>query len=148
MPYDQNAIHNFYKKLLTFYPRGFRERLGESMEQTFRDLHNEQKEQSTSGVFVLSIFAETAFGIVREHLFLLKDGDIMKNVLANPPLAAVISFILALPIGFLRLALGSDIEPLVAPIASVLTVDSSQPNILGYTSICDGLLLLPERNPL
>lgn len=76
------------------------------------------------------------------------EGGIMKNILANPTSVAIISLILALPIGFLRLALGSDIEPLVAPIESVLTVDGSQPNVLGYTIICGGLLLLPERNPL
>lgn len=67
----------------------------------------------------------------------------MKNILANPTSAAITSFILALPIGLLRLLLGSDMELLVAPIESVLTVDGSQPNALGYTIICGGLLLLP-----
>ena len=136
-------IHALYKKLLTLYPQRFRERLGESMEQTFRDLYRAHNEQTISRFFVLSIFTETAFGIVREHLFLFKEADIMKNILANPTSAAIISFILAFPIGFLRLVLGSDIEPLVAPIESVLTIDGSQPNALGYTIICGGLLLLP-----
>ena len=140
---DWNMVHTLYKKLLALYPQSFRERLGQSMEQTFRELYNEQRGQSTISFFVLSIFTETAFGIVREHLFLFMDGDVMKNILADPTSAASISFLLALPIGFLRLALGSDIEPLVAPIESVLTVDGSQPSGPGYSLICGGMLLLP-----
>ena len=136
-------VHTLYKKLLALYPQSFRERLGQSMEQTFRDLYNEQRGQATSSFLVLSIFTETAFGIVREYLFLFMERDVMRNILANPTSAAIISFMLALPIGFLRLALGSDIEPLIRPIETVLTVDGSQPNVLGYTIICGGLLLLP-----
>lgn len=145
MVYDQNTVYTLYKKLLTFYPRGFRERMRESMEQTFNDLYNERKQQEDRGLFgfVLSIFAETAIGLVREHLLILIEGNVMKNMLANPTSAAITSFILALPIGLRRLILGSDIEPLIAPVESVLTVDGSQPNALGYTIICGGLLLLP-----
>ena len=141
--WDRNSAYALYKKLLTLYPRGFRERLGESMEQTFRDLYNEQKGQAAHGFFMLSLFAETAVGIVREHFLLFREGDVMKNIFANPTSAAILSFLLALPIGFLRLALGSDIEPLVRPIESVLTIDGSQPHALGLTIICGGMLLLP-----
>jgi hypothetical protein len=141
---DKKAIvYTLYKKLLKLYPPGFRERFRESMEQTFHDLRNEQKGRIANGFFMLSLFAETAVGIIREHLFLFMEGGIMKNILANPTSAAIISFILALPIGFLRLVLGSDIEPLVAPIESVLTIDGSRPNVPGYAIICGGLLLLP-----
>jgi hypothetical protein len=89
------------------------------------------------------LYLETAIGIVREHLYLLVEGDGMKGIPANPTSAAITSFLLALPLGFLRLALGSDIESLVAPIESVLTVDGSQPNALGYIILCGGMLLLP-----
>jgi hypothetical protein len=136
-------VHTLYKKLLALYPQSFREQLGESMEQTFRDLCNERKGRIANGFFMLSLFTETTVGIVREHLLLFREGDMMKNILANPASAAIISLILALPIGFLRLALGSDIEPLIRPIETVLTVDGTQPNALGYTIICGGLLLLP-----
>ena len=44
MAYDQNTVPALYKKLLGLYPRGFRERLGESMQQTFNDLCNEVEE--------------------------------------------------------------------------------------------------------
>lgn len=124
MAYDQNTICILYRKLLGFYPREFRKRLGESMEQTFHDLCMESKGQPGRG------------------FFLLAKGDLMKGILANPTSAAITSFILALPIGLLRLILGSDIEPLIAPIESALTVDGI-PNALGYTVICGGMLLLP-----
>ena len=68
MAFDQNRVQTQYRKLLALYPRGFRERLGESMEQTFHDLYNEHKRVPTRGFLVLSIFTETAIGIVREHL--------------------------------------------------------------------------------
>ena len=113
------------------------------MEQTFNDICSEQKRGTARGFFVLLIFTETDIGIVREHLILLMEGNIMKSILANPRSAAITSFILSLPIGLLRLILGSDIEPLIAPLESVLTIDGSQPNVLGYTIICGGLLLLP-----
>ena len=71
MVYDQNTIHTLYKKLLHLYPRGFRERLGESMEQTFHDLCNEQRDGRSRRFVVLSLFTETAIGIAQEHLYLL-----------------------------------------------------------------------------
>jgi len=55
MAYDQNTIRILYQKLLNFYPRGFRERLGESMQQTFNDLYNERKQQTNSELFVLNL---------------------------------------------------------------------------------------------
>lgn len=95
MIYKQE-IHKLYRKLLALYPRGFRERLGESMEQTFNDLCNERNQQAEyrwSG-FVLWIFVETAVGIVREHVLLIREGVTMKNTLAIPRSTALISSIL------------------------------------------------------
>ena len=66
------------------------------MEQTFNDLCNERKQQTVfrwSG-FALWIFVETAVGIVREHVLLITEGTTMKNVLAIPRFAALISSIL------------------------------------------------------
>lgn len=140
---DQEKARAFYKKLLNLYPQGFRERMGESMEQTFRDLCNEQKGRAAHGFFLWPLFTETAVGIVREHWLLFREADRMKNMLASPSSAAIISFVLALPIGFLRLALGSEIEALVRPIESALTIDGSQPSGLGFSIICGGMLLLP-----
>ena len=94
MPGKQ-LIHSLYKKLLTLYPRGFRERLGESMEQTFNDLYEERRIESSAWFgFILWTFAETGMGIFREHVTLLTEGATMKTMISNPRLAPVISFIL------------------------------------------------------
>ena len=142
MARDQNEVRTLYKKLLALYPRGFREPLGESMEQTFNDLCNERK-QPSRGFFVLSIFIETAIGIVREHLYLLIEGDVMKTILANPKLAAITSFIFSLPLGLTFVAFMFDIEPLVKPLNNLFTIDGQQINNLGRIVIFGGLLLLP-----
>lgn len=80
--YEQKAVHRLYRKLVNLYPRGFRERLSESMEQTFQDLWNE-KRQTKKGLFgfVLRTFSETAIGIFKEHLLLISPGDIMQTIL-------------------------------------------------------------------
>lgn len=96
--YDQNTVHTLYKKLITLYPRVFREQLGESMEQTFNDLCNE-KRQTKTGLFgfVLWMFVETAIGIFRERLLLITEGDIMKNIFTNLRSPTIISLLLVLP---------------------------------------------------
>lgn len=99
MVYDPNTVHTLYKKLLALYPRGFRERLGESMQQTFNDLYNERKRQTESGLlgFVLWTFIETAIGIVQEHIVLIKEMNSMKNILTNLRLPAIIGLLIILP---------------------------------------------------
>lgn len=98
MAYDQNSVHAFYKKLLTFYPRGFRERFGESMLQTFNDLCNE-KQKTKSGLFsfVLWTVIETAIGILQEHIVLIKETNPMNSILTNLRLPAIIGFLIILP---------------------------------------------------
>lgn len=142
MAFDRNKVHTLYRKLLGLYPKEFRERLGASMEQTFHDLCKERSEQAGYGFFLLATYAETAVGIIREYLFIPTRGDNMKSILANPTSAAIVSFILTLPIGFLRLILGSNIEGIVAPVEAALSVDGI-PTAFGYTIICGGMLLLP-----
>ena len=93
---QQAPAYALYKKLLRLYPREFRERLGESMEQTFHDLCREWNQQTESKWlgFVLWVFVETAAGIIREHMLLIKEGATMKNTVAIPRSAALISSIL------------------------------------------------------
>jgi hypothetical protein len=143
MLYDQNAIYNLYRKLLTFYPQGFRERLGESMEQTFRDLCNKQKHQPGQSFFLLAIFAETAVGIVREYLLVLKERDVRKGILANPRSVAIASLILAMPLGLTYVALLFNREPLARVLNNLFTIDGQEINMLGRIVIYGGLLLLP-----
>ena len=88
------TIPVLYKKLLTFYPQAFKERLGESMQQTFHDLYSERQTKPGWFSFILWMFIETAMGIVREHVLLIRQGDPMKNMLAYPKGAALVSAIL------------------------------------------------------
>ena len=59
---------NWYGKLLRLYPKPYRERFGEGMEQTFNDLCRERV-QAERGLFsfALWMFAETSKGILREN---------------------------------------------------------------------------------
>lgn len=93
------SVRTLYGKLLTLYPRGFRERLGESMQQTFDDMYREQKRQTNRGMFgpVLWIFIETAMGIFREHLLLISTGHIMQTMLKTIGSPALLSLLLILP---------------------------------------------------
>jgi len=107
--YDQNTVHALYKKLLGLYPRGFRERLGESMQQTFNDLYKERQAESAWFGFIMWTFAETGIGIFREHILLITKGATMKTIISNPRLAPVISFIFCvLPFMVLEWATRSD----------------------------------------
>jgi hypothetical protein len=104
MTFDQQTVRTLYKILLRFYPRAFRERFGESMEQTFNDLCHERKQQAEGGLFgfVLWMFVETAIGIVQEHFLLIKKMNPMKNLLINFRLPAIISFLIILPLMILE----------------------------------------------
>jgi hypothetical protein len=94
MTYDKNVVNRLYKTLLSLYPRAFRERLGESMQQTFNDLYKESQAEKVRYGFVLWTFAETGIGIFREHMLLMAEGTAMKTMISNPRFAPVISFVL------------------------------------------------------
>lgn len=70
MAIDSGArrYRNWYSKLLRLYPKAYRERFGESMEQTFNDLCQERVEAG-GGLFRLAlwVFVETLAAIVREN---------------------------------------------------------------------------------
>jgi hypothetical protein len=91
---EQTPVQALYKQLLRLYPREFRERLAESMEQTFQDLYSERQPTPGWFSFVLWILIDTAIGIVKEHMLSIAKGDAMKNTLAYPRSAALISAIL------------------------------------------------------
>jgi len=59
---------NCYAKLLRLYPKPYRERLGEAMEQTFHDLCRERvKTKRRLFSFALWTFLETSAAIIREN---------------------------------------------------------------------------------
>ena len=96
--YEQEIIHKLYRKLLALYPRTFKEQLGESMEQTFQDLWNENRQTKKELFgFVLWTFIETTIGIFREHLLLISPGDMMQAILKTFGSSALVSFLLIHP---------------------------------------------------
>ena len=145
--YQRSPIHVLYRKLLTLYPKAYRERFLESMQQTFNDLYREWKQDGRRGLFlsVLRIFTETSVGILREHVLSVRGKTTMKNILSNPTLAALASLILALPLGLTFVAFMFDIQPLVNLLNGLFTIPD-QPgeiNMLGRIVVFGGLLLLP-----
>jgi catechol 2,3-dioxygenase-like lactoylglutathione lyase family enzyme len=64
----QRTIGMFYKRIICLYPKEFREQFGESMEQTFKDLCDENQRRSDQGWigFILWILVDTAVGILKE----------------------------------------------------------------------------------
>jgi hypothetical protein len=143
MAYDQNGVHNLYRKLLNFYPPGFREQLGESMEQTFQDLYTERQTRRGLSGFLFLIFLETGVGILHEHVLLLIQGNTMKNLASNPSSAAITSLILSLPLGLTFIAFMFEMEQLTKPLTAALTTNGYDLNSLGRVFLIGGLFLLP-----
>ena len=69
---DEHATARYrqwYAKLLRFYPKPYRERFGEGMEQTFNDICRERYEAGVGWYgFVLWTFADTLTGIIKENM--------------------------------------------------------------------------------
>src|SRR4029434_9686153 len=63
---------NWYSKLLRLYPKAYRERFGEGMEQTFNDLCHERV-KAGRGLFSLAlwVFVETLAAIIRENAIIV-----------------------------------------------------------------------------
>jgi hypothetical protein len=137
------ALKILYTKLLRLYPRAFREQFEESMQQTFDDLYREWRIERGSPGFVFWMFMETGTGIFSEYILLYAQGDVMKTMLSNPTTAAIVSFILALPLGLLYIIFNLDIEPLTSLVTSWFTVNGSDVNGMGRLVLIGGLFLLP-----
>lgn len=93
---EEERIFALYKRLISLYPRDFRERFVESMEQTFNDVCNEQSKLKgkISLLFVVSTFAETAAGVFKENLHEIKGARQMNYWLKNIGIAALFSLFL------------------------------------------------------
>lgn len=142
----EQTVRIFYKKLLALYPRVFRERFGESMQQTFNDLCNERKQQAKqiSFGFLFWMLIETFAGIVKEHLIQIKGGKIMENIISNNKSSAVIGFLLAMPLAVLLLIEMYDIAPLSGFFKTLTTeADGQGLNAFGKIFTLIALLLLP-----
>ena len=107
--YDQETVRRLYRKLLNLYPKSFKDRLGDSMQQTFNDLYKER--QAVQRFFVLWTFAETALGIIKEYILLITQGDSMQNSILNPKVAALVGLLFTAPFVILNAIVGKRIEP-------------------------------------
>jgi hypothetical protein len=125
-----DIYRKLYRKLLALYPSEFRERLGESMEQTFDDLTRERKD-------VAAMFFNTGTGIVREHVLQFTRTTAMRDPTRN---TAILSALLCLPsITFFSLLI-LNIEP---PFAAMLREEPDKPNVIGSLIALFIFLLLP-----
>ncbi len=94
MAYEHSIrrFRSWYATLLRLYPKRYRERFGDPMEQTFNDLLREpaEEEKRLFG-FALWMFVETFAGIIRENITVI----IMQNIIR---IALATAFILLLPL--------------------------------------------------
>jgi hypothetical protein len=96
---DKPAIDRYrhwYRRLLCFYPRSYRERFVEGMDQTFHDLC---RERSRAGRrlfgFVLWLFIETSAAIIRENMRVA----VMENTVRRLGVwAVVVAALLMIPV--------------------------------------------------
>src|SRR5690606_25199214 len=82
MHYDETIGRylSWYRKLLAYYPAPYRERFGEAMEQTFKDLIQERK-GANKGLFsfALWMYVETSAIIIKENvIFLMSHKNIIR----------------------------------------------------------------------
>src|SRR4029453_4260277 len=82
---------NLYAKLVRLYPKPYRERFGEGMEQTFNDLCRERREAG-DGLFgfVSWVFAETSAGNIKEKLTFFIMQNISRRLSAWAIIVAII----------------------------------------------------------
>jgi hypothetical protein len=93
---DEHAIARYrrwYRKLLRFYARPYRERFAEGMEQTFNDVCRERASAGKGLVaFVLWMFAETSAAIIQHNVTVIV---MQKNIVR---IALAIGCILLVPL--------------------------------------------------
>jgi hypothetical protein len=120
----QARSRRWYRRLLHLYPRPYRERFADSMEQTFADLSRER----AGAAFVLWIFTETLVGIIRERatdlarLAMARNATDVFRIVKYLSLAVGILTVAAIvTVMVLARGTGEDITGVVAP-ALLLTV--------------------------
>jgi len=96
MAYEHSIrrFRSWYATLLRLYPKRYRERFGEPMEQTFNDLLRERAEEEKGLYgFALWVFVETFAGTIRENgtVIVMQNKSIIR-------IALVTAFILLLPL--------------------------------------------------
>jgi hypothetical protein len=71
----------WYAGLLRLYPKSYRERFGDGMQQTFNDLVREQRENGEGLLrFVIWVFVETSIGIARENVMSVNTQAVTRSI--------------------------------------------------------------------
>ncbi len=91
------CYRNGYAKLLRLYPKVYRARFGQSMEQTFNDLCRERvKARRRLFGFTLWMFCETGVGIIRENATTIMHNKIIVRPAIGAGLILLIPLVLTL----------------------------------------------------
>lgn len=100
-----SKLQSLYQKLLTCYPRSFRQEFAASMVQNVGDLWREQQRQSLWRKlnFVVWLLLDTVISIVREQLAEAREDTKMKTFVGDIRSATIFSFVLTLPLVLLEL---------------------------------------------
>jgi hypothetical protein len=71
----------WYARLLRLYPKPYRKRFGDGMQQTFNDLVREQQAVGKGLLrFIIWVFVETSVGIARENMMSLNTQAVTKSI--------------------------------------------------------------------
>lgn len=93
----------WYARLLRLYPKPYRKRFGDGMQQTFNDLVREQQEIGNGlSRFIIWMFLDTSVGIARENMMALNTQAVTKSIghaLVGTGVVLLIPLMLQLTIG-------------------------------------------------
>jgi hypothetical protein len=119
----RERYRRWYRRLLGFYPRPYRDRFAESMEQTFADIVRERAPAGGRGfvTLLLWVFVETLAGIVRQRATNLvrfavaHSTDLLKLVKYSAAIVGVLMVAGIVVLMILARGTGEDITGIVAP---------------------------------
>jgi hypothetical protein len=130
---------NWYRKLLRFYSRPYRERFAESMEQTFTDLCRERAKAGKGLVaFALWMFVEAFAGLIRDNVThivrctMQQDSIVVLRMVKYSAIALSALMLAGIAtLMFLARGTGEDITGIVSP-ALLITFISSVVAIVAF----------------
>ena len=126
----------FYRRLLSLYPKAFRDRFGESMAQTFDDLCDEQGDTRPQLIyFTVRESIDAGVGIAREQISYLLQRRFMHDKAYS-----ITGFLFMLPAIFLLGGLMFNVEP---PIPAALQGPPDGPHIVGSLIALTLIIVFP-----
>lgn len=97
MSYDQKLrkLREIYKRLIGWFPDGYRARVGEAMLDTFDDLSRERRTSGSSLAFAFGLYSDLLFHLLKENLMAAKESQKLAWISA----ALLVPFALVFTIG-------------------------------------------------